>query len=148
MADCPARWLRVSPAASSGAQEVTGRRDFLPLPLPHVRTRSTNARAVPSSPRPPIADGVAHQCRNINRPAIAYGICPRLRTDLPQEDEPSLRTLRLSADGILTRLLATYTGILTSVESTRPSGHASLPTERSPTIPGLSPRDPSLRYPA
>ena len=49
----------------------------------------------------------------------------RLRTDLPQEDEPSLRTLRLSADGILTRLRATYSGILTSASSTRPCGRAS-----------------------
>jgi hypothetical protein len=48
-----------------------------------------------------------------------------LRTDLPQEDEPSLRTLRLSADGILTRLRATYSGILTSASSTSPHGLAS-----------------------
>ena len=48
-----------------------------------------------------------------------------LRTDLPQEDEPSLRTLRLSADGILTRLRATYSGILTSASSTGPHGPAS-----------------------
>ena len=50
----------------------------------------------------------------------------RLRTDSTQEDEPSLRTLRLSADGILTRLRATYTGILTSASSTSPHGLASL----------------------
>jgi hypothetical protein len=49
----------------------------------------------------------------------------RLRTDSTQEDEPSLRTLRLSADGILTRLRATYTGILTSASSTGPHGPAS-----------------------
>ena len=53
---------------------------FYPAP-----TLTANAddqrRAVPFFPRPPIARNVTHQCRNIDRPAIAYGICPRLRTD-------------------------------------------------------------------
>ena len=48
-----------------------------------------------------------------------------LGPDLPWADEPSPGTLRLSADKILTCLFVTHTGILTCVQSTCPSGHAS-----------------------
>src|ERR1017187_3395203 len=41
------------------------------------------------------------------------------------------------------RHLATHSGILSSVRSTCPRGHASLHTERSPTMPPLSPAFPS-----
>ena len=60
-----------------------------------------------------------------------------LGPDLPRADEPSSGNLRLSTDRILTYLLATYTGILTSNISTSPSGLASPLLERSPTIPFL-----------
>src|SRR5690606_25145632 len=44
-------------------------------------------------------------------------------------------TLRLSAEGILTPLFVTHTGILTSRRSTAPHGATSTPRERSPTMP-------------
>ena len=56
-----------------------------------------------------------------------------LGPDLPRADEPSSGILRLSTDRILTDLLATHTGILTSKSSTSPRGLASSPLERSPT---------------
>jgi hypothetical protein len=57
-----------------------------------------------------------------------------LGPDLPWADDPSPGTLGLSAEGILTPLFATYTGILTSVRSTILSNTASPQTERSPTM--------------
>ena len=56
-----------------------------------------------------------------------------LGPDLPREDEPSPGNLELSTDGILTRLLVTYTGILTSMSSRCPLDHPSSNIERSPT---------------
>ena len=49
-----------------------------------------------------------------------------LGTDLPWADEPSPGNLRLSANGILTRFIATDTGIISSLRSTCPRGQASL----------------------
>jgi hypothetical protein len=49
-----------------------------------------------------------------------------LGTDLPWADEPSPGNLRLSANGILTRFIATNTGIISSLRSTRPYSQASL----------------------
>jgi hypothetical protein len=49
-----------------------------------------------------------------------------LGTDLPWADEPSPGNLRLSANGILTRFIATNTGMISSLRSTRPHGQASL----------------------
>ncbi len=49
-----------------------------------------------------------------------------LGSDLPWADEPSPGNLRLSANGILTRFIATYTGIISSLRSTCPHGQASL----------------------
>jgi hypothetical protein len=71
--------------------------------------------------------------RNINRMSIDYGFCPRLRPDLPAADEPGCRNLRLSVDGILTRLLATYACIRTCVQSTAAYATASTRTQRSST---------------
>ena len=56
-----------------------------------------------------------------------------LGPDLPREDEPSPGNLELSTDGILTRLLVTYTGILTSILSNSPLDLSSPCMERSPT---------------
>ena len=56
-----------------------------------------------------------------------------LGPDLPWADEPSPGTLRLSADQILTDLFVTYTGILTRMQSTGPSGPTSTRIRRSPT---------------
>ena len=52
---------------------------------------------------------------------------------LPWADEPSPGNLRLSAEGILTPLIATHTGILSSVPSTAPFGTASTSTQCSST---------------
>ncbi len=57
-----------------------------------------------------------------------------LGPDLPWADDPSPGTLGLSAEGILTPLFATYTGILSCVRSTIPLRTASPPTQRSPTM--------------
>ncbi len=48
-----------------------------------------------------------------------------LGTDLPWADEPSPGNLRLSANGILTRFIATDTGIISSLQSTCPHSQAS-----------------------
>ena len=53
-------------------------------------------------------------------------------------DEPSSGNLRLSAEWILTTLIATYAGRVTSLRSNGPHGPPSLPRERSSTT--LGPR--------
>ena len=58
-----------------------------------------------------------------------------LGPDLPWEDELYPGTLSQTVDGILTHLIATHTGILSSMISTRPFGRTSPFMERSPTIP-------------
>ena len=73
------------------------------------------------------------QYRNFCLLSIAYALCLGLGPDLPWVDERCPGSLRLSVDPILTDLFATHTGILTSLRSTCPSGHASTPRERSPT---------------
>ncbi len=70
--------------------------------------------------------------------ATPFGLT--LGPDLPRADEPSSGNLRLSTDRILTYLIATYTGILTSNISTSPLGLASPLLERSPTIPLQNPQ--------
>ncbi len=78
--------------------------------------------------------GISTSCPS----ATPFGLT--LGPDLPREDEPSSGNLRLSTDRILTYLLATYTGILTSNLSTSPSGLASPLLVRSPTIPLQNPQ--------
>jgi hypothetical protein len=56
-----------------------------------------------------------------------------LGPDLPRADEPSPGNLGFSTDRILTCLFVTYTGILTSNRSSRPSDRPSPLLERSPT---------------
>src|SRR5690606_7392890 len=80
-------------------------------------------------------------------PPTPFG--PRLGSGLPWADEPSSGILRPTAEGILTPLIATHTGILASALSTAPYGTASAMAERSPTmhtpcasaasVPGLAP---------
>ena len=64
--------------------------------------------------------------------SISYAFRPRL--SLPRADEPSPGNLWFSTDRILTCLLVTYTGILTSIQSGTPFGIPSSRIERSPTI--------------
>jgi hypothetical protein len=75
--------------------------------------------------------GISTSCPS----ATPFGLT--LGPDLPRADEPSSGILRLSTDRILTYLLATYTGILTSNNSTSPFSLASPSLQRSPTIPFL-----------
>ena len=78
--------------------------------------------------------GISTSCPS----ATPFGLT--LGPDLPRADEPSSGNLRLSTDRILTYLIATYTGILTSNISTSPHGLASPLLERSPTIPLQNPQ--------
>ena len=69
---------------------------------------------------------------SINYPSpTPFGLS--LGPDLPWVDEPSPGNLGFSAGEILTPLSHTYTGILTSMLSSLPSGLPSLCMERSPT---------------
>jgi hypothetical protein len=63
--------------------------------------------------------------------AAPFGLT--LGPDFPWADDPSPGTLVLTADGILTRLIVTHTGIRTSTHSNSPSGLPSPQVERSPT---------------
>ena len=65
--------------------------------------------------------------------SIAFACCSGLGPGLPWVDERCPGILRLSVGRILTALFATHTGILSSIQSTCPSGHASSLMERSPT---------------
>ena len=65
--------------------------------------------------------------------SIAFACCSGLGPGLPWVDERCPGILRLSVGRILTALFATHTGILSSIRSTCPSGHASSLMERSPT---------------
>jgi hypothetical protein len=76
----------------------------------------------------PGGTGISTSCPSTTPFGLALG------PDLPWADDPSPGTLGLSADRILTCLFATYTGILTSVRSTKLHNSASPPTERSPTM--------------
>ena len=71
--------------------------------------------------------------------SIAYDLRPRLRPDLPDGDEPSVGTLRLSASMILTcfsLLMPTFSLLSTP----RPlAGTASARSRRSPTRPACLP---------
>ena len=57
----------------------------------------------------------------------------RLGPDLPRADERCPGNLRLSVHKFLTYVFATHTGILTSKQSSCPSGQPSSRLERSPT---------------
>ena len=62
------------------------------------------------------------QYRNVRLLSIAYALCLGLGPDLPWVDERCPGSLRLSVGRILTVLFATHTGILTSYQSSGPSG--------------------------
>ncbi len=56
--------------------------------------------------------------RNVDRLSIAYAFRPQLRAAYLRVDERCAENLGLAAEGILTPLDATRTGILTSASST------------------------------
>ena len=74
---------------------------------------------------------------NVDPLSIAFAAALRLRTDLPYVDQRCVGNLGLSVSWILTRIVATHAGILTSQRSTPTYIEASLLWQRSPT---------SLRY--
>ena len=82
-------------------------------------------------------------CRNINLLSIAFACTLRLRPDLPYVDQRCVGNLGLTVSWILTRIVATHAGILTSQRSTPTSVGASQPWQRSPT-PRLA-SEPQLR---
>ena len=55
---------------------------------------------------------------NFNPLSIAFAFALRLRPDLPYVDQRCVGNLRLSVSWILTRIVATHAGILTSQRST------------------------------
>ena len=71
---------------------------------------------------------------NFNPLSIAFACALRLRPDLPYVDQRSVGNLGLSVSWILTRIVATHAGILTSQRSTPAYAEASVPWQRSPTL--------------
>ena len=71
---------------------------------------------------------------NFDPLSIAFACPLRLRPDLPYVDQRCVGNLGLSVSWILTRIVATHAGILTSQRSTVAYASASPPWERSPTV--------------
>ncbi len=71
---------------------------------------------------------------NLNPLSIAFACALRLRPDLPYADQRSVGNLGLSVSWILTRIVATHAGILTSQRSITTRVVTSLPWQRSPTV--------------
>ncbi len=95
----------------------------------------------------PLCLKTRHQrCRNVDLLSIAFACALRLRPDLPYADQRCVGNLGLSVSWILTRIVATHAGILTSQRSTRPYDLASPPWQRSPTDPPINRRIPRLRW--
>ena len=81
---------------------------------------------------------VKTKCRrygNIDPLSIAFACSLRLRPDLPYDDQRSVGNLGLSVSWILTRIVATHAGILTSQRSITTHVVTSPHWQRSPTIP-------------
>ena len=84
--------------------------------------------------RPPITQTAGRWYRNINLFSIVYAYRPRLRSRLTLSGRAFLRKPWAFGGRDSHPSFATHTGILTSKRSTSPSGPASTPLERSPTI--------------
>ena len=85
---------------------------------------------------PPLLSNEYPWYGNLNPLSIAFAFALRLRPDLPYVDQRCVGNLGLSVSWILTRIVATHAGILTSQRSTRPHGRTSTHWQRSPTPPG------------
>ena len=70
---------------------------------------------------------------NFDPLSIAFANTLRLRPDLPYADQRCVGNLRLSVSWILTRIVATHAGLLTSQRSTKAYASASVHWQRSPT---------------
>ena len=110
------------------------RRSLPPLPYynfsPLLRPGATNARAklclrvsILKLKRP----------RNLNRVCIDYAFRPRLSSRLTRGGRTYPRKPQIFGHYVSHAILATHSGILTSLQSTAPSGTASPRRERSPT---------------
>ncbi len=74
---------------------------------------------------------------NFDPLSIAFAFALRLRPDLPYAAQRCVGNLGLSVSWILTRIVATHAGILTSQRSTEAYASTSPPWQRSPTVPPL-----------
>ena len=88
---------------------------------------------------PPLLSNEYPWYGNLNPLSIAFAFSLRLRPDLPYVDQRCVGNLRLSVSWILTRIVATHAGILTSQRSTRSHDLTSTHWQRSPTPPGSRP---------
>ena len=104
------------------------RRFFLP-PRPPLSPGSFPGRASRVCPR----SSVASQYRNLHLSSIGYGPRPHLRSRLTQRRSALLWKPWIFGLEDSHLHLATHSGILSSRTSTRPSGHASLMRQCSPT---------------
>ena len=119
------QWSPPGFGPSRGTSLSIGSRPFaggicLPCSLPPSTRSSIRApRLLPASLRPQsetCSAGIFASCPSPTR--IRLGLGP----DLPRDDERCPGTLGLSVGRILTVLFATHTGILTSHQSSSPSG--------------------------
>ena len=81
--------------------------------------------------RPSIA--LHNKYRNINLFSIGYGFHPHLRIRLTLGRLPLPRKPRVSANMFFTYFIVTHVSIITSLQSSMPSGTPSARSERSPT---------------
>ena len=81
--------------------------------------------------RPSIA--LHNKYRNINLFSIGYGFHPHLRIRLTLGRLPLPRNLGFSANMFFTYFIVTHVSIITSLQSSMPSGTPSARSERSPT---------------
>ena len=114
-------------------------RTDLPMRLPRgldgpFQSPASLPRGVPPSLKRPVGGTGFSTCFPSATP---LGLT--LGPDSPWADDPSPGTLRLPANGILTRLFVTHTGILTSVRSSGPSGPPS-PLNGTLPYPNAHPR--------
>ena len=75
----------------------------------------------------PVSSGLYTKCPSATPLGLTLG------PDLPRADEPSPGNLGFSTDGILTHLLVTYTGILSTIQSNLTLVRSSPRIVRSPT---------------
>ena len=78
---------------------------------------------------------------NLNPLSIAFACALRLRPDLPYADQRSVGNLGLSVSWILTRIVATHAGILTSQRSTPTYIEASVHLATLPYLPPVNRKD-------
>ena len=91
---------------------------------PYTRSTGMPSPVPPTLVRPPMARTRGSGILTGFPSPTPFGL--GLGTDLPCADRLDAGNLRLSARGVLTRVIATYADRVISIRSTRPSGTASL----------------------